>query len=242
MNHGKQKKNKKKKAKPAPLLEIAGAVKDETPPAMTPDDQIGTNESTCKEKSELEPMKCTCKPDGLVPVVTLLIATIAACIYGLQWREMQRSTVISNRAWVLASSPIAHKVDGGVFLTVDFKNLGKTPAMQFTGIIVGYITLPNGGTPDFDELITHYSKTEYRGIGAISPDPPDVSHLTTQTLPVDTIITTEIASGKRTVYAFGIMEYRDVFDEPRKTRFCYAFMPAFSPARLCDSEKWNSVE
>jgi hypothetical protein len=97
------------------------------------------------------------------------------------------------------------------------KNFGATPAYNYIlSVNVRVVTVPpDGSVPDVPELTP---SEQSRG-----PLPPGAPHTVRPRLPKLAGELGEIESGKKLLYVYGTIVYRDAFSKKRTTKFCYAW-------------------
>jgi hypothetical protein len=121
--HGKKNKQKPAQQKPA--------VGDALPISPTASQAHGEPEQ--ESEAIVKSLKWTHKPDAVnIAIAGLMIAMVGAVIYYFQLREMHRSLVLDERAWVgLDSITIpGFAANKPFFINVTFKNSGKTFAKK----------------------------------------------------------------------------------------------------------------
>ena len=87
-----------------------------------------------EEEKKLETKPHFRKLEFGVQLLTLLIATIAAMIYGFQWYQMRKSLEVDQRPWIRISEevkPFDEAKPEEIYVRFHLLNSGKTPATHF---------------------------------------------------------------------------------------------------------------
>lgn len=127
----------------------------------------------------------------------------------------------------------------GGSITLVLKNFGLTPVYNYTlswGVRV-VSAIPGGVAPDVPEVTP---SDQLRG-----PLPPGATHSLRPPLPVLTDDELgELASGKKLLYAYGKIVYKDAFGKRRFTKFCYAWGGIYGSGvgHLAFADKGNEAD
>ena len=163
------------------------------------------------------------------------VAALVAVIYFLQWRSMENTMRIDQRAWVMESEvnvyfPIANDRPQLIGCNTTIHNAGKTPArieLARSGCEIGIGPLPNFSLLDLPES-TVTSKAVI---------PPGGTDILIRQIPVgmssEEFIST-IKKLNKTVKAFGRIKYVDMFGEHHFTDFCYIYTPYKEKPEACN--------
>jgi hypothetical protein len=164
-------------------------------------------------------------------IIGILFGMGVAVLLFLQWREMvkatkitenqlrqmQKDSILDERAWVVPFEVIANPSQdnsGSMYFYVNYKNTGKTPAINAQCIL--------GESADLNKI--KISKIERPNPPAnsamIAPDA--ANHSTTEEAPIPKDIVQSIKSGMP-FYIFGTIWYDDIFGRHHWTQFCYRF-------------------
>jgi hypothetical protein len=156
-----------------------------------------------------------------------------------QLNEMRRTRILDERAWVapiqsgLIISPIGDS--GSTFVQIQYKNTGKTPAVNAVCIF--------GSTTNFDDIGKNEGyPTNSSNFGMIPPDV--ISH---SDIGAINGFTVQDIKGGMTYYIFGKIWYDDIFGNRHWTTFSYLietnFTEYFSTAihNSCDDAETNQT-
>jgi hypothetical protein len=180
----------------------------------------------------------------------LAAAIIAACIYGCQLSEMQKSTLaatkaakaaedsvvfatqnahLDQRAWMaLASVSGAPNVGEPFRVTITIRNTGKTPAKKVR-IVPVVDPRPDGSPPDFEKKVEETAKSYESGpYGIVSnavvpPSATSGSTITASKGPL-TAAGLETLKGQQRVFVYGKITYEDIFGVSHWVTFCNVLM------------------
>jgi hypothetical protein len=167
-------------------------------------------------------------PSKLTALCTLAIVfiTFAYTYYAKkQVAQIAMQIELDQRAWVgVTAISGSWEVGKPVTITIEFKNTGKTPAINITIVRYGEKIRINE-LPNFDiekiakkEGIISTGTIMPGGIGSI-PVPIAADW---QSQPRDNLIT-EVLTGKQLFCIHGIINYEDIFRKPHWTTFCYIY-------------------
>jgi hypothetical protein len=151
-----------------------------------------------------------------------------------QLREMHEENILAERAWISTTTIDFNFVvpPGDVQATINFKNTGKTPAMNV--LPIGIYSFDRKHIPDMDNRqgLTNYS-------GMVGPD------VQTKTTDWSFVIPSEavkaITNGV-SFYIYGTIWYDDIFGSNHWSQFCYQINTNFHSwltpfHNSCDDEK-----
>lgn len=151
-------------------------------------------------------------------ILIFIVTAIYAVFAGLQWRIIQTSMRIDQRAWIAFNGiNIEFKVGKPVVVIVNFINTGKTPAINLN-YITTFEPLDTDTSPDFSK--ENNIITEYKGLATprqefqIVVKPPENILLTD-------IGYTNVISGTQRLYIHGRIRYTDIFGYPHWITYCY---------------------
>lgn len=133
------------------------------------------------------------------------------------------SARISNRAYlsIAGVTPTALLPGKKFEATVQFVNVGKTPAYQVHHV-KGYKL---GGTGIYEHEINEAKKREEFRDFAMGMSIPSSFIIETEN-PITQEESDEIMKGKKAWYVFGRITYTDIFREKHFTRYCFVFIPS----------------
>jgi hypothetical protein len=159
------------------------------------------------------------------PLLWVIIAAIATLMCGYFAMEAISIAKIQSRAYVM---PVFKGLPESDFsIEIAFVNVGQTPAKVCAikgDIIILPYPLPNGYV--FDTSI----KQRNDMITSASIYPRYDSTLPASFKPNKEFTKAEVTeikaqSAHRRAYVYGILEYKDVFDDNRSTEFCFVMVP-----------------
>lgn len=191
-------------------------------------------EQTVKQHTQKNPLEEMWKPpDSAVARWGFIVALIVAFIYFLQWRAMDQTLKIDQRAWV-SLGQIANMGDFAVgkpfSVSVTFKNIGKTPAKNARS----KVTIE----PRFQDQEPRFER-DTQDMGKIGAMLPNADYYGTPTLttcrlespagergpafpcPLTQPEYETVTHGTQIVYLHGLVVYDDVFQHPHWFKFCY---------------------
>jgi len=114
------------------------------------------------------------------------------------------------------------------FLTIKVKNFGQTPAYDV--IVFGYVT----SIPHFSSMLPDDFFTNV---------PRDVIQTGSKHVVYDVRPLKQARAKQASIYVWGHIYYRDIYNRPWRTLFCYIWEPWHPPgARFVPYEKYNSED
>lgn len=156
--------------------------------------------------------------------IQAIAAVIAVCVVKKELRQNKENNERQLRAYVTVSdvSIGAHESDPRKFrVSAKFQNSGQTPAIDVSAVIHGAVRHGTEFTCDRPmESVEGGRSSLVIGNGS---KPAIVSHA------VDLyqgLTASEVLTGDYSVFAYGVVKYRDAFDAPHETEFCYVSNPA----------------
>jgi hypothetical protein len=181
-------------------------------------------------------------PDSSLSLWGVLLGSVLAFIYFMQWHAMDRALKVDQRAWVgptnvrhLLVSPV-----NGVRVQLALANSGKTAAfvsrIQKNSLFIeGNLTeLPPDPTleEDFSGRALVFPNQPGLGVDIPAPDYNDAD-------------LNAIRDHKKTLNFFGIVEYRDIFGSQHFTKFCYHYVVTWGPSPfegLISCRRYNDTD
>ena len=176
----------------------------------------------------------------------LTAAIVAACIYGCQLSEMQKSTLaatkaanaaehsvalarenahLDQRAWMAVSSISGAPNVGEVFrVTIEIRNTGRTLAKKVR-IVPIVDPRADGSAPDFAKKVEETAKSYEAGpYGIVSEAVVPPNATSGSTLKASDGLLTQTAldglKGEERVFVYGKITYEDIFGRPHWITFC----------------------
>jgi hypothetical protein len=180
----------------------------------------------CEEKQETAPNLLTFTGwlqiwlpiifSGLVVVVIFA----QAYIYKKQWnamqdtlKEMRLSRELENRAWIgVKSLEFEQGEPAGVDVVATFVNSGASPAIM----TFEYRMEDLEQSPADDIVLPPYPNQ-----GSSLALFPHVERRARLAQHINITLPAKPKSPNHTYYIYGVIKYRDIFDQPHTTRFCY---------------------
>ena len=167
-----------------------------------------------------------------IEVVTAIInGVLAAATVGAlvviyyQFKEMQRSTRLDQRAWVgiVGIDATPPSLNQPFAVTVQAKNTGKTPAKKVRSSVY-FQDLNAGEMPDFSRDGFSYPS----GARSVTLVPPNAPYVTRTDI-FDAITQAQLddwKSRKKIFWVAGKIFYEDIFDCKHWTTFCFYLHPS----------------
>jgi hypothetical protein len=150
----------------------------------------------------------------IVAILTIFIAIFAYT----QWDTLKTNMIIGQRAWVIvkkAEHGPTSPLNDEIAAKLTFVNSGSTPALKFKVTCVSDIREEPPKTV-YDSI----APTEENSMIPIGPN-ETLSQLVEYKTAVNKGIWAGLHSGSIHFYVWGVAEYIDVFNEKRKTEFCF---------------------
>ena len=152
---------------------------------------------------------------------------------------------LEQRAWisVLSVQNIKPQNDKPLNIPVTIKNTGKTPALDVTALACASVVKKNvKPTFSYNKIL---DPIQSRMI--ILPNDEKTTEINiedSQRISADGKLTKEaidyLNSGKETIYIYGKITYKDIFDEQHWTTFCYIYNPVDGYSIIC--EEYNNMD
>ncbi len=158
-------------------------------------------------------------------VITSQTSAEAAKISANAAKASADALVNTERAWMILDkfNPTSPSSGPNNIISIQFRNCGRTPAW-ITNFVARYVT--NQGaitqTINFDAILPQPTPGE-----PITTDAPTrwYGEKLQGTGDLSEAEFRSVRRGELTLYCFGILKYRDIFDKDRETRFCFIYMP-----------------
>lgn len=186
----------------------------------------------------------------------LAAAIIAACIYGAQLSEMGQSTAaatkaakaaedsvtlakesarIDQRAWVAVTGIVSLPEANKPFVAnANLRNSGKTFAKSVVVTVHSRVIENKIDEPAFEQ-----SPPESNSVSILPPSADfECGIYNTKILPQVAI--DKLYSGEIRLFVFGKITYKDIFNCPHWTTFCYVFHPA--SRRFVAYKTYNEID
>lgn len=150
--------------------------------------------------------------------VVIAVFTVVMCYVV---RNQNRATQIAERAWIVSDMEAAppYEPNQTIRYVCRIRNKGRTPAWITEMGSRGHVVKTENDlltVPPYDMAGPFPKKG--------TPLPPEA--FIPHPFWLDSAKLEKVEQGELTLYLFGMVKYRDVFDEEHEMRYCYQFKPA----------------